>query len=263
MDPRLGRSAFINFSNPNAYVGKFPVISTVSHPTASSQIDVLAHCSSYNLPRGTKRKFDGLSLGLGNSSSSESSKQSMGTGCTISSAKGSDDGSSIDLDLNHFTLGNEGTSRLDKRACDSRRALDKPELNLELSLSSQSAITGADFTAATEYNSPSLQPYYMDLVPTVDEGSTSARRPSGCQVLSFLNKTAKMSEFSPREVFPGSSNQSQGPAPMSTLLQLPKSPVACTSGLSRPQQRSSSTKNCTYPGCMKGARGSSDRKSVV
>uniref|UniRef100_A0A0D9YQ37 WRKY19-like zinc finger domain-containing protein n=1 Tax=Oryza glumipatula TaxID=40148 RepID=A0A0D9YQ37_9ORYZ len=259
MDPRLGRSAFINFSNPNAYVGKFPVISTVSHPTASSQIDVLAHCSSYNLPRGTKRKFDGLSLGLGNSSSSESSKQSMGTGCTISSAKGSDDGSSIDLDLNHFTLGNEGTSRLDKWACDSRRALDKPELNLELSLSSQSAITGADFTAATEYNSPSLQPYYMDLVPTVDEGSTSARRPSGCQVLSFLNKTAKMSEFSPREVFPGSSNQSQGPAPMPTLLQLPKSPVACTSSLSRPQQRSSSTKNCTYPGCMKGARGSSGR----
>uniref|UniRef100_A0A0E0JY50 Uncharacterized protein n=1 Tax=Oryza punctata TaxID=4537 RepID=A0A0E0JY50_ORYPU len=183
MDPRLGRSAFINFSNPNAYVGKFPVISTVSHPTASSQIDVLAHCSSYNLPRGTKRKFDGLSLGLGNSSSSESSKQSMGTGCTISSAKGSDDGSSIDLDLNHFTLGNEGTSRLDKRACDSRRALDKAGLNLELSLSSQSAITGADFTAATEYNSPSLQPYYMDLVPTVDEGSTSARRPSGCQPL--------------------------------------------------------------------------------
>ncbi|KAL5212819.1 hypothetical protein ABZP36_023666 [Zizania latifolia] len=258
MDPRLGRSAFtINFSNPNAYVSKFPVIPAVSHPAASSQID--AQCSSYNLPRGTKRKFNDLSLGLRNSSSSESSKQSVGTGCTISSAKVCDDGSSIDLDLNYFTLGNEGTSRLDKRACDPRSALDKAGLNLELSLSSQSAITGADFTAATEHNSPILQPYIMDLVPTVDEGSTSARRPSGGQLLSFLNKTAKMTEFSPRQVFPGSSKQIHGPAPMPALLQLPKSPVACTSGFVRPQQRSSSTKNCTYPGCMKGARGSSGR----
>ncbi|KAG8058648.1 hypothetical protein GUJ93_ZPchr0002g23109 [Zizania palustris] len=172
---------------------KFPVIPTVNHPAASSQIDVLAQCNSFSLPRGSKRKFDGLSLGLGNSSSSESSKQSMGTGCTISSSKGSDDGSSTDLSLNYFTLGNEGISSLDKRAYDPGRALGKAGLNLELSLSSQSAITGTDFTAATEHNSPIVQPYIMNLVPAVDEGSTSARRPSG--------------------------------APAPTLPQLPKSPL--------------------------------------
>ncbi|KAG8070415.1 hypothetical protein GUJ93_ZPchr0006g43430 [Zizania palustris] len=221
MDPRLGRSAFtINFSNPNAYVSKFPVIPAVSHPAASSQID--AQCSSYNLPRGNKRKFNDLSLGLGNSSSSESSKQSMGTGCTISSAKGCDDGSSIDLDLNYFTLDNEDISRLDKRACDPRGALDKAGLNLELSLSSQSAITGADFTAVSEYNSPILQPYIMDLVPMVDEGSTSARRPSGGQLLSFLNKTAKMTEFSPRQVFPAMKDaeerQEENPVAVSNMV---------------------------------------------
>ncbi|KAL5208414.1 hypothetical protein ABZP36_032849 [Zizania latifolia] len=260
MDPRLGRSTFtINFSNPNAYVGKFPVIPAVNHPAASSQIDVLAQCNSFSLPRGTKRKFDGLSLGLGNSSSSESSKQSMGTGCTISSSKGSDDSSSTDLGLNYFTLGNEGISSLDKQAYDPGRALDKAGLNLELSLSSQSAITGTDFTAATEHNSPIVQPYIMDLVPTVDEGSTSARRPSGGQLLSFLNKTAKMPEFSPGPVFSGSSNQTHGLAPASTLPQLPKSPVACTSGFVHAQQRTSITKKCTYPGCTKGARGSSGR----
>ncbi|KAF7102872.1 hypothetical protein CFC21_103932 [Triticum aestivum] len=264
MDPRPGQSAFtISFSNPKAIVSKFPVVPVASHPADSnSQLDVQAHGYLYNQPRGTKRKFDGLSLGLGNSSNSDSSKQSMRAGCTISSPKGSDEGSSVDLGLNYLTLGSEGTSRLDKQASDFKRTSAKAGLDLELSLSvgpCQSAITGQDLTSATKQNSTFLQPYIMDLVPRVDEGSTSLRRPSGGQFLNFLNKTVRMTGFSPRQVLSGSSNQSQGPASLPTLLQLQESPATCTSGSVSPQHRISSTKVCSYPGCRKGARGSSGR----
>ncbi|XP_047084576.1 uncharacterized protein LOC124695804 [Lolium rigidum] len=262
MDPGLGQSAFtINFSNPNACVKEFPII----HPTdSSSQLDVLSRGHSYNLPRGAKRKFDGLSLGLGNSSNSDFSNQSMRNGCTISSPMGSNDGSCIDLGLNNFTLGNEGTSRLDKQASDVRTTSAKPGLDLELSLSvgpCQSAITGPDLTAAAKQNNTFLQPFIMNLVPTVDEGSTSLRRPSGGQVLSFLNKTAMMTEFSPRQAFLASSNQTQGPASLPTLLQVQvqESPASCTSGSVNPQHRTSSAKVCSYPGCRTGGRGSSGR----
>uniref|UniRef100_A0ACD5YJC3 Uncharacterized protein n=1 Tax=Avena sativa TaxID=4498 RepID=A0ACD5YJC3_AVESA len=263
MDPRLGPSAFnINFSNPKAFVNEFPAISSASHPTASSsQLHVLAGGSSYYLPRGTKRKFDGLSLVLGNSSSSDSSKQSMRTGCTISSARGSEDDSSVDLGSNYFTPGNEGTSRLDKQACDFTRSMVKSGLDLELSLSvgqCESAITGADLSAATVQNNAYLQQCIMEFVPTVDEGSTSLRRPSGGQVRSFLY-SAQMAGFSPGQAFPGSSNQTPGPAIMPTYLQPQESPAACTSGFVNQPQRSINTKVCSFLGCVKGARGSSGR----
>ena len=260
MDHRLGPSAFnISFSNPNAFVNEFPAISSASHPTASSsQLHVLAPGSSYDQPRGTKRKFDGLSLVLGNSSSSDSSKQSMRTGSTISSAKGSGDDSSVDLGSNCFILGNEGTSRLDKQACDFTRTMGKSGLDLELSLSvgqCQSAINGGDLSASSVQNNTFLQPCVMDFVPTVDEGSTSLRRPSGGQVRSFLY-SAHMAGFSAGQVFPGSSNQTQG---LPTFLQLEESPASCTSGFVSPPHRSISTKVCSYLGCVKGARGSSGR----
>uniref|UniRef100_A0ACD6AD63 Uncharacterized protein n=3 Tax=Avena sativa TaxID=4498 RepID=A0ACD6AD63_AVESA len=264
MDPGLGQSAFtIDFSNPKDTVNKFPVIPAASYTTdSSSQIDVLARCDSYNLSRGTKRKLDGLSLGLGNSSNSDFSKQSVPTGCTISSPMGSDDGSCIDLGLNNFSLGNEGTSRLDKQASDFRRISAKAGLDLELSLSlgpCQSDITGPDLTAATKQHNTFLQPCIMNLVPIVDEGSTSLRRQAGGQVLSFLNKTATMTGFSPRQVFLGSPKQTQNPASPPTSLQLQESPAACTSGFVSPRHRISTAKVCSYPGCRRGGRGSSGR----
>jgi hypothetical protein len=90
-------------------------------------------------------------------------------------------------------------------------------------------------------------------VPTVDEGSTSLRRPSGGMVLSFLNQPGILA--SSKQAFPASSNQVQDPAPTETALQLPNSPAACTSGLVHPQQGSKGTKICSYPGRVKGARG--------
>ncbi|KAL6888139.1 hypothetical protein ACP4OV_009165 [Aristida adscensionis] len=255
MEPRNGRSGFtIDFSYPNGLTNQGTVIPAGSHAKAvSSQIDAPA-------PRGYKRKFPELSLVLGDSSSSDSSKLSMGTGCTVSSAKGTDDGSCMDVDINFkLSLGNEGTSKLHRQAGDSR-TLEKPGLDLKLSLApSQSAVTDAGLTTTTARQDFYVQPNFIASVPTGDEGSTSARWPSGGMVLSFLNQAEKMPGFFPGQVFPGSSSdQIQASAPTPTV-QLPKSPASCTSGFVRPQQRSSNTKNCSHPGCAKGARGSSGR----
>ncbi|WVZ77015.1 hypothetical protein U9M48_024920 [Paspalum notatum var. saurae] len=225
MDPRHGRSAFtISFSNdPNCFVNQCTVIPTASHPAAgSSQLDVLA-------PRGCKRKLTELAL----SSSSDSSKQSMGTGCTVSSA----------------------------RACDSRRTLEKPGLDLKLSLApSQSNVTEADLIRTSAHQDIFVHPHFMAPVPTVDEGSTSARRSSGGMVISFLKEAEQLAGFSINQAFPVNSNQVQGPAPPTpTVLQLPKSSAASSSGFVHPQQRNNSTKTCSYPRCAKGARGSSGR----
>ncbi|CAN6243812.1 unnamed protein product [Urochloa humidicola] len=258
MEPRHGHSAFtiISFSNPNRFPNQRTVTPAASHPaTGSSQPDMLG-------PRGYKRKLTELALGRGDSSSSDSSRQSMGTGCTVSSARGSDDGSCMDYDINfQLSLGNEGTSKLHKQACDSKRPFEKPGLDLKLSLApSQSAVTDAGVIRTTAFQDTFVQPHVMALVPTVDEGSTSARRPYGGMVLSFLNQANQLAEVSLAPAFPVSSNQVQAPAPATpTMPQLPKSPAACSSGFVHSQQRSTSTKVCSYSGCVKGARGSSGR----
>jgi hypothetical protein len=254
MEPRHGRSAFtISFSNPNGFAYQCTPIPAVSYPaTGSSQLDVLA-------PRGCKRKWTELALGLGDSSSSDSSKRSMGTGCTVSSAKGSDDVSCMDYDIGfELSLGNEGTSRLCKQACDSTRTMEKPGLDLKLSLApSQSDVTDADVIRSSAPQDMFVHhQYLMSSAPTVDEGSTSARRLSGGMVGSFLNQDG----ISLDQALQVNANQVQVPAPSApTVLQLPKSSAASSSGFVHPQQRSSITKICSHPGCVKGARGSSGR----
>ncbi|GJM90787.1 hypothetical protein PR202_ga07099 [Eleusine coracana subsp. coracana] len=131
----------------------------------------------------------------------------MGTSCTVSSAKGSEDGSCMDYDINFkLSLGSEGTSKLHKQAYDSKRTLEKPGLDLKLSLApSLSVVTDADLTGSTVNQDIFVQPYIMASVPTVDEGSTSLRRPSGGMVLSFLNQADKLASL--KQVFPAISNQ--------------------------------------------------------
>ncbi|AQK70017.1 uncharacterized protein [Zea mays] len=254
MEPRHGRSAFtISFSNPNGFANQCTAIPAVSYSAAgSSQLDVLAPT------RGCKRKWTELALGLGDTSSSDSSKQSMGTGCTVSSLKGSDDVSCMDYDISFkLSLGNEDTSKLHKQACGSKRTMEKPRLDLKLSLApSQSDVTDADLIRSSAPQDMFVQPYLMSSVPTVDEGSTSARHPSGGMVVSFLNQAG----ISPNQLPPLNSHLVQGPACSApTVLQLPKSSAATSSGFVRPQQRNGSTKICSEPGCAKGARGSSGR----
>lgn len=216
-----------------------------------TQVDVLSQDSTCIISRALKRKWVDLSLGLGNSSSSsDSSKQSMGTCCTLSSAaKDKDDGSSIDLDLNfQFSLCNEGTSKLGMNSCNAKRALDKqPEMDLKLSLTvgaSESVVTDVDLNMANQDHTEFLQSCNVASVPSVDEGSTSARWKSGGELLPYL--------------LPVGSNQFRGPFPLPPTVQLLQSPVACSSVVG-PQQRCSSTKTCSQPGCFKGARGSSGR----
>lgn len=264
MDKQLGFLEFTGTNPRNAE--KWTTVSPpVSQPMAcSSQLDVLAQDSMHNpLSRGIKRKWVDLSLGLGNSSSSsDSSKQSMGTCCTMSSAKDRDDGSSVDWDMNfQFNLYNEGTSKLDSYDCNGKKVLEKP-VDLELSLNfgpCESAVTNVDFSAATKQQAVYLQSCNMSSVPTVDEGSTSARWKSGGKLLPYLYQSRNNTgHFSSKEL-PGSSNQSQDLAPLPKMIQTPQSPVTSTSGVVSFQQRCNSTKICSQPGCAKGARGSSGR----
>ncbi|KAG8075644.1 hypothetical protein GUJ93_ZPchr0006g43037 [Zizania palustris] len=266
MDHQHGFSEFTgNSSNPRN-AGKLttvrsPVTQSIACPT---QLDVLAQDSMCNpfSSRGIKRKWVDLSLGLGNSSSSDSSKQSMGTCCTMSSAKDKDDGSSVDLDMNfQFSLYNEGTSKLDRHECNDKRILEKP-VDLDLSLTvgpCESAVTNVDLSMATQHQSIFLQPCNMSSVPTVDEGSTSARWKSGGKLLPYLYGFEYNTGLSSSKDLPGSSNQSQDLVPLPTMTQLPQSPVTCSSGVISFQQRCNSTKICSQPGCAKGARGSSGR----
>ncbi|KAF8760517.1 hypothetical protein HU200_010142 [Digitaria exilis] len=185
----------------------------------------------------------------------------MGTCCTLSSsAKDRDDGSSFDLDLNfQFSLCNEGSSKLGMSACNAKRASEKqPVMDLQLSLTvgpAESVVTNVDLNMASRDQVVLLQSSNMVSVPTVDEGSTSARWKSGGKLLPYL--------------LPVASNQSHGPLPMSPVLQLPKSPVASSSGVSSPLQRCSSAKICSQPahgggrrcehlGCTKSAEGRTD-----
>uniref|UniRef100_A0A0A9FL10 WRKY19-like zinc finger domain-containing protein n=1 Tax=Arundo donax TaxID=35708 RepID=A0A0A9FL10_ARUDO len=254
MDPTLEHSEFTGKSlNPNTLGNWATVRPVVMQPRAcSTQVDVLAQDSTYFMSRGIKRKWVDLSLGLGNSlSSSDSSKQSMGTCCTLSSAaKDRDDGSSIDLDLNfQFSLCNEGTSKLGTDACNVKRALEKqPVMDLNLSLNlgpSESVVTDVDLNMIAQDHTVLLQSCDMASLPTADEGSTSAHWKSGGKLLPYL--------------LPDSSNQSHGLVPLPSPVQVPKSPTACSSEVVGPQQRCTSTKICSQPGCFKGARGSSGR----
>ncbi|XP_062228943.1 uncharacterized protein LOC133926832 [Phragmites australis] len=253
MNPTLEHSGFTGkSSNPNTLRNWTSVRPVVMQPKAcSTQVDVLTQDSTYFMSRGIKRNWVDLSLGLGNSSSSDSSKQSMGTCCTLSSAaKDRDDGSSIDLDPNfQFSLCNESTSKMGTNACHAKRALEKqPVMDLKLSLTvgpSESVVTDVDLNMTTQDYTILLESCNMASLPTVDEGSTSARWKSGGKLLPFL--------------LPVSSSQSHGPVPLPPTIQQPKDLVACSSRVVSPQQRCSSTKICSQPGCFKGARGSSGR----
>ncbi|TVU08969.1 hypothetical protein EJB05_42398, partial [Eragrostis curvula] len=250
MDHTLEHSGFTDkSSNPDTLKNWSSVRSVVMQPGAcSTQVDVLAQDSTFLMSRELKRKWVDLSLGLGtSSSSSDSSKQSMSTCCTLSSAaKDVNDRSFIDLDLNsQFSLCNEGTSELGSAK---RSSVQHPVMDLKLSLTvgpSESVVTDMDLNMTVQDHSVLPQAYNMASVPTVDEGSTTGRQKSGSKLLPYL--------------LPSSSCQSHGPVSMPPMLQLPKDPVACSSASISPQQRCSSTKVCSQPGCFKGARGSSGR----
>ncbi|XP_074572875.1 uncharacterized protein LOC141829324 [Curcuma longa] len=215
--------------------------------------------------KGTKRKLcdvyesgieaSSLTLGLGRpASSSDSSKKSSATACTMSTTRETDDGSSMDLGLNFdLNLGNENIIGPIKPALDVPKA--KVDFQLSLSVGAfDSVVTGVTPVFTDNYLSNNM--LSLSQVPTVDEGSTSSRWYKS-RLLPFLNSPDKHDNVSPVEAFHNASTQAgQSDASLSTIIQPQKSSVAI-SGVTQTQQCNSNTKNCQFPGCSKGARGAS------
>jgi len=242
------------------------------------RLDSLGSSVPYGSPsKGIKRKrnlIDGsmglnvgssLSLGLRRSSSSSDSKGSSATACTaMSSAKETDEESSMDLELDFsLHLGNEKMSSPKKRAGSNLKGMElQPRVDLELSLST--GPSESDITSIHPHSS-SLEfgmdmPLAMGGASNVDERLTSDSWKSGIALLPLQisqNKEASFFNQIPRTRDPTSSFPDH-----SSSVITPKSSVTCTSGITQqqqPYQRSASSKLCQVEGCGKGARGTSGR----
>ncbi|KAJ7010558.1 hypothetical protein NC653_001113 [Populus alba x Populus x berolinensis] len=242
------------------------------------RLDSLGSLVPYGSPsKGIKRKrnlIDGsmglnvgssLSLGLRRSSSSSDSKGSSATACTaMSSAKETDEESSMDLELDFsLHLGNEKMSSPKKPAGSNIKGMElQPRVDLELSLST--GPSESDITSIHPHSS-SLEfgmdmPLAMGGASNVDERLTSYSWKSGSTLLPLQisqNKEASFFNQIPRTRDPTSSFPDH-----SSSVITPKSSVTCTSGITQqqqPYQRSASSKLCQVEGCGKGARGASGR----
>ncbi|KAL3844529.1 hypothetical protein ACJIZ3_001932 [Penstemon smallii] len=216
-------------------------------------------------PKRIKRKFsfiDGpinqqvesyLNLHLGHSPSSSDSKGSTATACTtISSARETEEESSMDLELD-FTLhlGGDKSSGSEKSASSKMKSLHAwSKVDLQLSLSS--GLAESDIT--TVHPSSTAPKQAIEMIThnggalSTDEGSTGSPifplpTAQGMENIYFLNQS--MISTSPS-------------LSSSVITTMPKSSVTCTSGITlSQQQRSSITKQCQFQGCLKGARGAS------
>ncbi|XP_052209997.1 uncharacterized protein LOC127813205 isoform X1 [Diospyros lotus] len=232
-----------------------------------------------SVPKGTKRKWGFLDgcmggqrgspffLRLGHSSSSSDSKGSSATVCTtVSSAKETDEESSMDLDLDFsLHLGNEKMPNPKNSASSNLKAPDmQPKVDLHLSLSTGS--TESDITSVHVSSTASQTAVEMPLVTGgafhMDEGSTSLRWKTGTYLhpLHTLKK-AGSTHFLYQDL------REVHPVPIvtdlsSSVVTAPKGTVTCTSGITQlqhqqQQPRNTSTKTCQFKGCGKGARGAS------
>ncbi|WOL02155.1 hypothetical protein Cni_G10874 [Canna indica] len=263
MDDRLGLSAFdVSFSSRDAFKNLVQY-----HTDTTLRINSHSSCVNALNSKGIKRKWcdiDGsgvgtsLVLGLGRpSSSSDSSRKSSATACTMSSAKETDVESSMDLGLNFdLNLGNECTVISKKPAL----AVQKPKVDLQLSLligPSESAITNAKSVAIQDYYEKTVVSRPFTQEQNVDEGSKSSQRKHGNKMLPYLISSDEAdTSFPEKMVVETSIPIGLSDFTLSTMTQPPVVSVA-TSGVTQTQQRNSNTKNCQFPGCSKGARGAS------
>ncbi|KAM5572300.1 hypothetical protein ABKV19_012386 [Rosa sericea] len=229
-------------------------------------------------PKGTKRKWsviDGplnqhvrssLSLGLGHSPSSSDSKGSSATVCTtMSSAKETDEESSMDLELDFsLHLGNEKVPSLKKPATSNLTAPDlQPQVDLELSLStvlSESGITSVDRSSTSVFSGMEM-PQAIGGAQNADEVSTSCHWKPGVAVKPFQTSLNPGAHFLFKPVPKKLDSIPTVPDISSSILTTPNSST-CTSAITHRQQahhRSSNSKTCQVEGCGKGARGASGR----
>lgn len=233
-----------------------------------------------SISKGMKRKWslveksmDGrlvgssLSLGFVHSSSSSDSKGSSATACTrVSSAKETDEESSMALDLD-FSL-NLGSDKVASPKEPANKSLKvqkvNPRVDLELSLST--GPSESDVTSVYQ-GFPSLQlsmenPLTFVETLNTDDGETSCCwKPGTAQTVmpTSLNPQAGYIFHPVTEKVISPANV---PDLSSSVLTMPKSSVTCTSGITQQQarfNRSSNSKICQVEGCGKGARGASGR----
>ncbi|PKU67060.1 uncharacterized protein LOC110092206 [Dendrobium catenatum] len=212
--------------------------------------------------KGTKRKWEDINGGRGtghvprasvlqcSTSTSESSKRSSGTVCTYSSAYVADEECSMDLDLNfELKLGAENTNFAKVRSVTSTNSVStNPIIDTQLSLS-----VGASASSITsELEAPAKHLFSIEAStvnfpgPAIDDGVVSS---------SWKNVSIRI----PYGYNTGSSKSVRFPniSQLSIVTEAPKSSVDCTSVNIQKQNKSSSTKYCQYPDCVKGARGAS------
>ncbi|KAG1367722.1 hypothetical protein COCNU_14G001900 [Cocos nucifera] len=204
-----------------------------------------------------------LALGLGRSpSSSDISKVSSTTACTMSSVKETDEESSADVDLNlQLHLGNEDMPSPKKSpGATPKASATRPVYDLQLSLStgpSESVIAGITLVSDQLQNNLDTS-VVINQVPTVDEGSASSCWMFGSYMTPSLYTSETTSSFpSKQKIHAQADPVVVVPDLASNMTQTVKSPVACTSGVSHPQQCYITTKTCQFQGCGKGARGAS------
>ncbi|XP_023532728.1 uncharacterized protein LOC111794808 [Cucurbita pepo subsp. pepo] len=235
-----------------------------------------------SIPKGMKRKWSsieksmgcqsvGSSLSLGrfvHSSSSSDSKGSSATACTrVSSAKETDEESSMALDLDFsLNLGNDKVASPKEPANKSLKVQTvKPKVDLELSLST--GPSESDVTSIYQ-GFPSFQLSMEKPFPFVETLNTDDGETSGCWKPVTAQPVAPPS-LNPQVgyIFHSVTEKVVPPVNVpdlsSSILTMPKSSVTCTSGITQQQQvrfnRSSNSKICQVEGCGKGARGASGR----
>lgn len=173
-----------------------------------------------------------LIIGVGRpSNSSDNSKMSSTTACTMSSAKETDEETSMDLDLN-FQLHLES----DNTNSPNKPAFDAADLQLNLP-------TGSSFSAVTHQNRLELHESF-DASVTGDDGSTSSRWKSGGGGLILPSFDSIRSPVA-------------SPAtPLSATAIQEK--TSCISEFVITQlRRHNNSKTCLFQDCKKGARGAS------
>ncbi|KAL6620778.1 hypothetical protein ACP70R_035917 [Stipagrostis hirtigluma subsp. patula] len=224
-------------------------------------------------PRALKRKWvdmagvEGpehplLTLGLGRSpSSSENSKLSSPTACTMSpsSVKETDEESSMDLGLNFDLCLGHDMVHLHKKShagAELVPSASAPKLDLQLSLSTglpESAVTNAPTASLNVHNVPN------SVTDTVGKESGPSSWVFGHSMASSSYASEETYSFSMPKITHKIDDAMPSPDDSSTITASMKSPAACTSGVTNPQKRNTNTKYCQFPGCEKGARGASGR----
>ncbi|CAH2048290.1 unnamed protein product [Thlaspi arvense] len=227
----------------------------------------------WNLVDGSKKGQEEadplLSLRLGHSPSSSDSKGSSATACTsLSSAKETEEASSMDIELDFsLHLGNEKPAS-NKRPANLKmkglQVVSSPRFDLELSLSGggscQSEITAVQHQAKQF-------PTLAEMLRATNEGTTSCGwRPGSSSLASPALRASPSKERSsflahaPKNIIIPAAHALDLSSSTTTT---PISSGTCTSGLTqqlKPQHKnSSSSKLCQVEGCQKGARGASGR----